>query len=98
MPREPNASFQQAQFFTDSPALTQILSAAPGNTTARLTALPDPAARVRDAFLTVHQRLPDADESTQATAFLTSRSGDPAAATRDLLWALLTSTEFLTTP
>jgi hypothetical protein len=64
----------------------------------RLNALPDPATRVREAFLDTYARLPDADEAAQARAFLKSRAKQPAEANRDMLWAMLTSAEFLTTP
>jgi mono/diheme cytochrome c family protein len=98
LPREYNATFQQAQFLANSPALAAILKPAPDNAVARLAALPDAAARVREAFLAVHGRSPDAEELVQAGAFLKERSDEPVEAVRDLLWALLTSAEFLTMP
>ena len=61
-------------------------------------ALPDIAARVRQAFLDVYGRTPDAEETMQAAAFLDARADKPAEAARDLLWALMTSGEFLTMP
>ena len=52
----------------------------------------------REAFAAVYGRAPDAEESASAEAFLTSRPDDAAGAVRDLLWALMTSAEFLTAP
>lgn len=98
LPREYNATFQQAQFLTNSPALGSLLKPAPGNTIERLAGLPDAGARVREAFLSVHGRAPDAEEAEQAVAFLNARAGKPAEALRDLLWALTTSAEFLSMP
>ena len=87
-----------AAILPHSPALAEILQPAAGSTAARLAALPDPAARVREAFLAVHSRAPDAEEAEQAAAFLKARPDQPAEAVRDLLWALLTSAEFLSMP
>ena len=98
MPKDYNATFQQAQFLTRSPVLGEILKPAVSGTVARLAALPDPAARVREAFLAAHGRMPDAEETAQAGALLAGRSDAPADGVRDLLWALLTSAESLTMP
>ena len=98
LPRDYNATFQQAQFLTNAPALTEILKPVAGSTAARLAELPDSSARVREAFLAVYGRMPDAEEAAQAAAFLETRTDKPAEAVRDLLWALLTSAEFLTVP
>ena len=97
-PQDYNATFQQAQFLSNAPALQEVLRPVPGSTAASLAALPDPTARVRGAFLAVYGRSPDAEETAQAAAFLEARSDKPAEAVRDLLWALLTSAEFLTVP
>ena len=98
LPVNYTASFQQAQFLTNSPVLAELLKPANGNTAERLTTLPDASTKVRQAFAAVHGRAPDAEESASAGAFLTSRPDDPAGAVRDLLWALMTSAEFLTVP
>ena len=98
LPQDYNATFQQAQFLSNAPALQEVLRPVPGSTAASLAALPDPTTRVREAFLAVYGRSPDAEETAQAAAFLEARSDKPAEAIRDLLWALLTSAEFLTVP
>ena len=91
LPREYNATFQQAQFFTNAPQLAAAIKSA----AERLAALPDASARVREAFLDTYGREPDSEERARAAAFL---DGRPAEAVRDLSWALMTSAEFLTTP
>ena len=98
LPKEYNATFQQAQFFTNSPVLGVILQPQSGNTVARLAETPDIPERVREAFRAVHSRLPDAEETAQSEAFLNARPDKPAEATRDLLWALMTSAEFFSMP
>jgi len=53
---------------------------------------------VEGAFRAVYGRLPDPEEAAAATTFLKTHGGQPAEPIRDLLWALLTSAEFLTVP
>ena len=98
LPHEYSASFQQAQFLSSSPVLAEFLVPRPGNTAERLAAIPDTSARLKAAFAAVYSREPDAEESARLLVFLETRRGDPAGGVRDLLWALLTSAEFLTMP
>src|SRR5262249_32192886 len=98
LPREYNATFQQAQFLSTAPALTEILKPGSEGTVTCLAALTKSSDRVRQAFLAVYGRAPDAEEAKQAKAFLDARADKPAEAIRDLLWALMTSAEFLTMP
>ncbi len=98
LPGEYNATFQQAQFLSYSPALAEILKPGPEGTAARLVALPKASDRVAGAFLAVYGRIADADEGKQAQAFLEGRADRPTEAIRDLLWAMMTSAEFLTMP
>ena len=98
LPKEYNATFQQAQFLTNSPAFAALLKPMPGSIPALLGALPTNEARASLAFLATEGRLPDAEEASQAAAFLKSHAGAPADGVRDLLWALTTSAEFLTMP
>lgn len=97
-PREYNATFQQAQFLSHSPALAEILDPAPDRPVAKLASVAPCRERVHQAFLAVYGREPDVEETKEVTAFLEERSGKPAEAMRDLLWALMTSAEFLTMP
>jgi hypothetical protein len=98
LPKEYNATFQQAQFLTNSPAVSALLKPEGGNTVERLAALPDHAQRARQAFVAVYGREPDPEESSEVVAFLDARPGQTADAARDLMWALITSAEFLTMP
>ena len=98
LPRDYNATFQQAQFLSYSPALANVLKPAPEGAVARIAAIPKSSARVREAFLAVYGRAPDSDEAKQSKAFLDARPDQSAEAVRDLLWALMTSAEFLTMP
>ena len=98
LPKEFNATFQQAQFLTNSPAVAALLKPEGGNSVERLAALPDNTQRAREAFAAVYGREPDADENAQVVAFLDARAGQLAEASRDLMWALITSAEFLSMP
>jgi hypothetical protein len=98
LPKEYNATYQQAQFLSCSPALEEIMKPASGGTVARLAAIPQSKARAREAFLDVYGRPPDPEEAKQTEAFLNGRSDQPADGVRDLLWALMTSAEFLIMP
>jgi hypothetical protein len=98
LPREYNASFQQARFLTYSPALAELLEPDQEGTLGRLLALRRSTEQARQAFLAVYGRPPDAEELEQTKAFLDARLDAPPQAIRDLLWALMTSAEFLTIP
>jgi hypothetical protein len=98
LPRDYNATYQQAQFLANSSLLGGMLKPAPGSAVKRLESLTNPADRVRAAFLEVFERPPDREEEAQAESMLKARSKQPDEAVRDLLWAMMTSAEFLTTP
>jgi hypothetical protein len=98
MPRDYNATFQQAQFLAESRGLVKLLEPAPGNTVERLALIEDEETRVREAFMAVFQRWPDAEEQAQALAFLAAQPEARHGGVGDLLWALVTSAEFLTAP
>ena len=98
LPRDYNATFQQAQFFANSPALSGLFKPVEGGAIRRLSSLPTPAERAREAFRCAYGRVPDATESEAATAFLRAHSGPPEAGIADLFWSLLTSAEFLSAP
>ena len=63
LPKEYNATFQQAQFLSCSPALSEILK--PEGTVSRLAGIPQSSARVQQAFLAAYGRVPDAEEASQ---------------------------------
>ena len=97
LPREYNATFQQAQFLENSPALNALLKPADGNAADRLLKIDSDTERARVAFESVRGRAADPEAIAAATDFLKGRADKPAAV-RDLLWALMTSAEFLTMP
>lgn len=89
---EYNATLQQALFLSNSPLFDALLEPHPGNLTARLAALREPEAQVREAFRTVFHRQPDAEELRKAADFLRATAGrNPE---KQLVWAFLTSAEF----
>jgi hypothetical protein len=98
LPKDYNVSFQQAQFLAGSSVLTGLLQDPSGTNLVRLNSLPEAGARVTEAFSTVYGRPPAPLETEQAMAFLNQGEGVSAEKTRDLLWALMTSAEFLTQP
>jgi mono/diheme cytochrome c family protein len=98
LPREYSASFQQAQFLSNSPAVENLLKTAPGGTLEKLASIADKSARVQAAFQAVYGRNPDAEEASVSLQFLSARGERSSEATRDLLWALMTGAEFLTMP
>lgn len=93
-PVEFNANLKQALFLTNNPLLDELLQPKDGNLTEKLLALTAPRDRVQAAFLATLGRAPDSEELTRASAYLTLRSKNPEAATRELLWSLLTGAEF----
>ena len=90
---EYNATLQQAMFLSNSPLLDALLAPRDGNLAARLNALPDDRRRVVAAFQSVQGRSPEADELKAALAYLAAHPGEGGR--KQLLWALLTSTEFM---
>ena len=98
LPREESATFQQAQFLANSPALMDLLKPSGSGTVPRIATLPSGDARVREAFQAAFGREPSGDEIDAALALAGSGNDRAGERARNLLWALLTSAEFLTTP
>jgi mono/diheme cytochrome c family protein len=93
-----NATFQQAQFLAAAPELQNLVKGAPGGAVERMAGIPNPTAKIREAFRAVLGRLPDEEEVAQAAALLEAHAEQPAEGAGNLLWALMTSAEFLTAP
>jgi hypothetical protein len=85
-------SLQLSLFLANSPRFDALLSE--GGLAARLTAIADDETLVRTAFESVLSRSPDADELAQVRGYLAVRSDRRAAAVRQIIWSLLTSSEF----
>lgn len=89
---EYNASLQQALFLSNSPLFDTLLESRPGNLTSRLEAMAKNEDRVTVAFQAVYGRAPDAAELRESMAYLAAHPGTPGL--KQLLWAMLTSSEF----
>ena len=77
--------------------MVSFLSQKAGNLTDRLAKLPvdNPQALADELYLSVLTRKPTAEDSADVQAYLADQTGDArVAAIRDLIWALLTSSEF----
>lgn len=98
LPKEYTATFQQAQFLSHSPSVEQLLKPTPGGAFEKITAIADKTAQVQAAFMSVYGRGADTEEAAVALEFLSQRRERSNEAIRDLVWALLTSAEFLTMP
>jgi hypothetical protein len=79
-------------FLANSPLLEPLLAPRDGNLSVKLASLPDNPQRVKAAFHSVFGREPDREELKTSSAYLATHPGEPGQ--RQLLWALLTSTEF----
>ena len=87
-------SVNQALWIGNSPDVAGSLRPGGENLAARLLALADDGAVADEAFLTVFSRTPGADEKADVAAALAGRADDRAVAIAELLWAMLSSTEF----
>ena len=93
-PVEFNASLKQALFLTNNRFFDDLLKPQTNNLTGRLLDIESPRERVKEAFLAVLGRPPDAEELKRGTEYLASRATRPEAAIQQTVWALLTSAEF----
>ena len=75
-----------------------LLKPSGSGTVPRIATLPSGDARVREAFQAAFGRDPSGDEIDAALALAGSGNDRAGERARNLLWALLTSAEFLTTP
>src|SRR5436189_144759 len=60
----------------------------------RLTKMTDVAALADEMYLSVLTRYPDATEKADVAAYLKDRTADRPAALQEMVWGLLSSTEF----
>lgn len=87
------SSLRQALFLSNNRTLDHLSQSSGTNALAAIAALEDEA-KVKQLFLRAFGREPERDELRRSLAYLRERSHEPAAATRQLLWALLASAEF----
>jgi len=96
LPESYNATLQQAMFLSNSPLLDALLEPRGENLAAQLLKQPDLSQRIQLAYEHILGRWPDPSESSTALAYLEDRADRPQQGLKQFLWAMLTSTEFLT--
>lgn len=89
-----DSSAQQALFLSNGEPIQSWLDRGGHGLARRLAALTDPQAVADELYLGVLTRRPDAGERTEVAQYLASRGGDKLPALKELVWSLLTSTEF----
>ena len=92
-PTENVSSLRQALFLSNNRTVDALVQSSGTNALARLASLDD-RAKVREIFLRTLGRAPTRDERKRAIDYLQARSHEPAAATQQLLWALMSGAEF----
>lgn len=97
-PKEPETEFapsvKAALFLSNDSIVLSWLAPRQGNLVDRLNAIPEPDKLADELYLSVLTRQPTADERADVAAFLAKRASDRPKAIGQLVWALLTSTEF----
>lgn len=88
------ATADQALYLANGSKLLQWLAPQGENLTARLLKQDDPAALANELYLTVLSRSPEPAETQDVTRYLAERPEDRRLAVQELVWGLLTSTEF----
>ncbi len=96
LPMTYNASLQQAMFLSNSPLVDSLLDPHPGSTTQKLMSFPELDQRIEQAYLRVFGRWPEKHEADQMQGFLRKRHDTPVEGIKQMLWAMITSAEFLT--
>jgi hypothetical protein len=87
------ATVDQALFFANGDLLKSWLTPAGDNLVARLVKIDDPKALSEELYLSVLTRRPTDAEVAAVATYLATRADKPAA-TSELAWSLLTSSEF----
>ncbi|HEX4611831.1 MAG TPA: DUF1553 domain-containing protein, partial [Urbifossiella sp.] len=91
--REPSVA--QVLTLLNSPEIQAKLSHEAGTVAKFVREQADDAKLTEDLYLTFFARLPTADETAVAVAYLRKQPADRRRAAEDVAWALLNSTEFL---
>ena len=93
MPVNYNPTLNQALFLTNSPAVNGLLKPTPGSLLELMLKQPGQEKAVKCAFQGVLGRMPDAAELQQCTLML--KGNKPEQSAKNLVWALMTSAEFM---
>jgi hypothetical protein len=88
------ATVHQALFLANSGLLASWVNAGGGNLTERLSKLEDPAVVADELYLTVFTRRPTSDEIKAVADYWQASGAERAQAARDMVWSLVTSSEF----
>ena len=88
------ATVHQALFLSNGGTLAGWLKPGGNNLTERLSKLEDSAAVAEELYLSVLTRRPNDEEHQSVAEYLDAAQDARAEAVRDMVWALLTSTEF----
>jgi len=88
------ATLDQTLFLRNSEFVRNLLAPRPGDLADRLNTFKDAAPLADELYLSVLTRLPAADEAKDVADYLARRTADRPVAVQELIWALLTSTEF----
>ena len=88
------ATVDQALFLSNAGRVRGWLTPSGGNLADRLNKLEDPKAFAEELYLSVLTRRPSEPEVAHVNQFLQKRAKDRVSAIGEMIWALLTSTEF----
>jgi hypothetical protein len=88
------ATVHQALFLANGGLLTGWINPAGGNLTERLAKLEDPQAVAEELYLSVFTRRPAPEEVASVAEVWQAAAAERPAAARDMVWSLLTSSEF----
>ncbi|MBM84067.1 MAG: hypothetical protein CMJ78_26235 [Planctomycetaceae bacterium] len=98
-PKEPEVDFtptvKGALFLMHDDRIQQLIARTPGNLLDRLKNIQSPQQQVEELFLAIYSRTPTTDEQDQCMAYLKKNADRVDGASSNLMWALLTSTEFV---
>lgn len=94
----PRADFQISvgealRFSNDNRVQSELLREGGDGLVGKLMKIPDPDERILTAFWNVFNRPPETDEVAALKAYFDSRQDRPADACRQIVWAMLTSSE-----
>lgn len=88
------ATADQALFFSNAGTVGGWVSPGGGNLTDRLNKLEDAGAVADEVYLNLMTRFPTDEEKADLAVYLASRKDQRPQAVQEIVWALLTSTEF----
>ena len=88
------ATFDQALFFANAGTVRGWIAPSGGNLADRLIKMDNPKELAEELYLGVLTRRPTDEEAATVTKYLAARPKEKSAAVQEVVWALLTSTEF----